>query len=1184
MEYLNSSNTKVKEEIYSWMFEGDYTDASPLILATVVPRLPYTNGTPDSLYIHFTHKQLDTLVTNTFYDSEVVTKTDLFSYFDGTLVRTHTERADDSAERTTGYVYAFRTTNAAPYSGMRTKNLRSQLARVSLFREPNPNTKYGFWSTATTWKEIDGIYLPDQEYKWRHEFFEGQFPAFSWHPDSVGEGDQDWILTTSFTSYDTHGNLTTVKDAYNVSTTIDWDATGTLIDSITTRPNATTNLVTHYDYDDNTFRLISITDPNEKMVNFKYDALQRLIEIIAPDKSTTGRLSYYYSRAFNSDTLSITNPNYVESTLTSGNAFFDAFEYTDAPENHGWAEYLGASNGVMSTVYDASLQSRVLRTEVTSGANDSYAIKYPASGHLGAFQSRVSVKVKNSQSSSSFRVVVWYANNEYTIVYKFNDGTNSYDSGSRTLNIFAGAAFKDGSWRILERDLLADFRLTGIQADFEYIRRIIVRGEYDLDDVLTDVPATTVTYADGLGRSIQTAQYDYEGAVKAATVYDFADRVTRAYKPFTSSDRSFTPAFHDSTNAYYTTKFFPYYPNPSTDTSPYSYSETTYLNDPLNRIDKQGFPGNAFRIGSGREIKFAYLTNAGDEVNHFGASLHKVRRRNENGVYLNTFQDSFGRFVVQRVDTANFNYKTEFAYDLADRLFQTHHPNGTSTAAVYDTWSQLLSLNSPDAGTIYYLYDKKGRLRFVKDGKGAEEGYFIYYKYDDLNRKIEEGTVSGLTAFQQDNADIRDFPTSTTHTVKVKYHYDAAAYYPSTTQRNLKGRLEAIEYLTERYSLPGYMFYSYDDNGNIEWLEQHIPKSNTADGNAYLSVKISYEYDAAGKIMKTHYRRIFPPGAGSDAFFIWYEYDALARLARVFTNTSDARPNAANAEYLYWPNGQLRRVILGDTLQGVDYLYNSRDWLTQINHQNLNSSQDPGGDGGAGVPNVDRFGQIIGYNVQGHIAGDADFSADFAAKYNGNITWTIHNTFGNETPGSLTGWVFKYNSADRLSKANWGYFTDADGWTEPTSRYDLINITYDASGNLTHMKRRMQNAVGVDMYYYYKSGSNQLDYVDGLNSQVSGNYSYDANGNMIKDVAKLGSTSTITYDYRNLPVQVPKSVTPAGTLYFGYDGKGQRVFKNDLIYVPDLNGRVLAVYDLDGTHLYWNIWGLDLIGQKFFAQ
>jgi hypothetical protein len=100
------------------------------------------------------------------------------------------------------------------------------------------------------------------------------------------------------------------------------------------------------------------------------------------------------------------------------------------------------------------------------------------------------------------------------------------------------------------------------------------------------------------------------------------------------------------------------------------------------------------------------------------------------------------------------------------------------------------------------------------------------------------------------------------------------------------------------------------------------------------------------------------------------------------------------------------------------------------------------------------------------------------------------------------------------------------------------------------------------------------------------NYRYDASGNRTRDKAKLGSATadSITYDYRNLPVKMQKSVAPAGTIEFGYDGKGQRVSKNNLFYVPGADGRVLAVYDDKGTLLYWNIWGLDLIGQRFWKQ
>jgi hypothetical protein len=312
----------------------------------------------------------------------------------------------------------------------------------------------------------------------------------------------------------------------------------------------------------------------------------------------------------------------------------------------------------------------------------------------------------------------------------------------------------------------------------------------------------------------------------------------------------------------------------------------------------------------------------------------------------------------------------------------------------------------------------------------------------------------------------------------------------------------------------------------------------------------------------------------------------VGRLENVYTNTADARVAPPNARYTYWPGGQVKRLVLGGSAQGVDYLYNSRDWLTQINHQNLWHTQDPGGDGGpnSSVYNVDRFGQVIGYNKQKQIATG---HADFAAQFNGNISWTIHRTTGNIKPvavnSSLTGWVFKYDKANRLTKANWGHYTTS--W-QTSNRYDLTGIVYDRHGNLEYMTRydTLNAATNMDYNYSDYPNSNKLGFIGGLSGHTNFNYVYDANGNMIKDIAKLGSSSTISYDYRNLPTQAPKTTSPSGTIYVGYDGKGQRVSKNTFFYVPGLDGRVVAVYDDKGTLLYWNVWGLDLVGQRFWKQ
>jgi hypothetical protein len=192
----------------------------------------------------------------------------------------------------------------------------------------------------------------------------------------------------------------------------------------------------------------------------------------------------------------------------------------------------------------------------------------------------------------------------------------------------------------------------------------------------------------------------------------------------------------------------------------------------------------------------------------------------------------------------------------------------------------------------------------------------------------------------------------------------------------------------------------------------------------------------------------------------------------------------------------------------------------------------------------------------------------------------------------LTGWVFKYDKVNRLLKADWGHYVTS--WVN-SKRYDLTGratvdslIEYDRHGNLDLMLRYNDNNMATVMDYRYVDypNTNKLGYISGMAGHTNFNYRYDASGNRTRDKAKLGSATadSITYDYRNLPVKMQKSVAPAGTIEFGYDGKGQRVSKNNLFYVPGADGRVLAVYDDKGTLLYWNIWGLDLIGQRFWKQ
>jgi YD repeat-containing protein len=607
VQHFDASSTLVKKEVNYWSFYGT-TPSDPQI-AAVAPSLCYggttcpqgscSQGTPE-IYLNFTHKQLNSVVTKNYFGSTIVTSRVDYEYNDGTLLSKTTETSAEGKKRNTENTYAH-DLSGAPYSGttsgMRYKNMRSQVAQTSV-TDNNP-TNNGYASTVTTWKDVGGKYLPDKEYRWRNNTTSAAIPSFNWsNPDT-----NIWTRMQTFLGYDAHGNLTRIHDGYASETTVHWNATGTLIDSITTRPNAATTLTTRYAYDPNTFRLTSITDPNNQKTRFKYDPLQRLIETIMPDKRTASDFAYYYSRqgVNNNDAFNPTDPNYIKTRSMTGPGFFEPFEYTDSPTNHGWVDHVGPGNGTMSTVYDTTLQSQAMRVDVLPGyANDSYAVRYPATGELGVTSTHLWVKVKNSFATSSFRLVVRYANQDYFLVYYFDGGTNYYDIPSRSVVVYAGTIYKDGAWHTLERDLEQDFNIASLGANYEYIKRIIVRGEYDLDDIqLLNHPVATLSLADGIGRDIQTLQYDKGGSVKSGIFYDAFDRVTKVTKPFFHANTKFTRV--DSViayaNNYYSTQHPVYYDGPSAqeyDTGNYAYSETEYYPDPLNRVRHQYFPGAVF--------------------------------------------------------------------------------------------------------------------------------------------------------------------------------------------------------------------------------------------------------------------------------------------------------------------------------------------------------------------------------------------------------------------------------------------------------------------------------------------------------------------------------------------------------------------------------------------------------------
>ena len=259
--------------------------------------------------------------------------------------------------------------------------------------------------------------------------------------------------------------------------------------------------------------------------------------------------------------------------------------------------------------------------------------------------------------------------------------------------------------------------------------------------------------------------------------------------------------------------------------------------------------------------------------------------------------------------------------------------------------------------------------------------------------------------------------------------------------------------------------------------------SHTASGKSTRTEVYTYSYDHADRVSKVEHTL-----GGTKITLADYTYDSFGRLS-----TKSLHGSAANK---------------------LTYAYNLRSWLTGITST--------------------RFTQNLYYNT-----------GVGTARYNGNIssmTWKS----GNES--TVRGYKFTYDGLDRMLNATYGetagISTNANRFSENVTGYDkngnikglqrygqLSSTAYGMIDNLTltlngNQLNRVDDAVTASAYnggFEFKNGANAAD-----------EYSYDANGNLTKDLNK--GISGITYNFLNLPNVVTFSDGSTITYTYGADG------------------------------------------------
>jgi RHS repeat-associated protein len=245
----------------------------------------------------------------------------------------------------------------------------------------------------------------------------------------------------------------------------------------------------------------------------------------------------------------------------------------------------------------------------------------------------------------------------------------------------------------------------------------------------------------------------------------------------------------------------------------------------------------------------------------------------------------------------------------------------------------------------------------------------------------------------------------------------------------------------------------------------------------------------------------------------------------------------------------------GSGLQKVDYTYNIRGWLKDINNiTNLTQS---------GAPQ-DLFAFKISY--------DKPFSWPGYGFYNGNISETHWKTSNDNTHRM---YLYFYDTLNRLKDAM--YFKAGSAQSYGNYRETL---SYDKNGNILTLFRSglfnyVENVIPIDDLYYTYNG-NQLAAVSDATNVASGfkdgnttglDYSYDANGNMTVDKNK-GITTPITYNHLNLPTKITFSTAPAGNIVYIYNAFGQKLEKQ--VFTTSQGSVPVTTYYLGGFQYVFN--------------
>lgn len=638
-------------------------------------------------------------------------------------------------------------------------------------------------------------------------------------------------------------------------------------------------------------------------------------------------------------------------------------------------------------------------------------------------------------------------------------------------------------------------------------------------------------------------------------------------------------------------------------------AEYTYTYDVLGRITKQITPE-----GLSRDYAYDTAGNVISETDQSGNvtkytydKMHRMLSSIDAKGETTTFTyDNRGNRTSSKTPLGSV---TTYEYDVLDRISKSLDPVGRTEEYTYDAVGNVKSITKTGGRVYTYTHDNVGNLLSVTNPLNQTASY----TYDSMNRKVTETNEAGNT--QTYTYNYNGLLTSVTNLLGgiSTFNYDSNGNLSSVQDAEKRkasytyDKLDRLLTVTEGEILTAE--YKYDSVGNL------VSETN---GNGKTT---TYTYDLLGNMTSTtdplgHVKKFtynvnaqLESIVNPDNSTIKYDYDKLNQLIEKSYDDDDVQAMygydadgnrismddvAGTTDYDYDAAGRIIAVNLADGKSAIKYSYDEYGNLKELTYPDKTSVTYEYDTLDRLVKITDRDGKVTTYEY------DATGNVVKVNRPNNTYTDITYDALGNVTSVKnmrKTTNIFKKVTLTEISSFSYTYDLSGLITSEKSSQDDKVIervYTYDARAQLAGVAEKLSTDCGKTWEiskkeYTYDNAGNRIkevathgttelyhiDFVyNDVNQLIERNqvvskvtmttkYTYDANGNLIKDKDCYHLVSKdYSYDNENRL----EAVKVGGTLLMAalYDGNGDRIFTLNSYdaenYVTNGKGTAANVY------------------------